>query len=520
MGAYAQPILSTHVPDAVRNGSAVRVADVPASQHLNLAITLPLRNEQQLDAFISSLYDPASLNFRQYLSVADFTTQYGPSEADFDEVLRFAAANHLTVTNHAANRLVVDVAGRAADVEKAFHVHLGLYKHPTEARNFYAPDAEPSVDLNASIQHVEGLDNYALPFAHFLAPDATTEARSTGTGSGPSGSFLGSDIRAAYYGGTALTGAGQSVGLLEMAGYNLSDVQTYFSKIGQPLNVSVVGVSVNGASLTCTGKCDDSEQVLDIEQSISMAPGLSKVQVYVGTKGASILNQMASDNTAKQLSSSWGWRANASGEDPIYKEFQAQGQSFVDATGDDGYHLAEGGVWPADDPNVTAIGGTTLVTNGAGGSWKSEAGWTDSGGGPSPNKEAIPSYQVPFITTSNGGSKTLRNVPDVAGVASNFYVCADGSCTTGYGGTSFAAPLWAGFIALVNQQAASQGHAVVGWLNPTLYTLGGSSAYATEFHDETSGNNGKYNAVSGFDLVTGFGSPQGQTLINAIIKGS
>jgi subtilase family serine protease len=251
-----------------------------------------------------------------------------------------------------------------------------------------------------------------------------------------------------------------------------------------------------------------------------MAPGLSKVQVYVGKQAASVLNQMASDNTSKQLSSSWGWAVDASAVDPIFKEFQAQGQSFLDATGDYGYRLKLGGVWPADDANVTAVGGTTLVTNGAGGSWKSEAGWSSSGGGPSPDKQAVPSYQVPFINASNKGSTTLRNVPDISGVASNFYVCANGTCNTGWGGTSFAAPSLAGFVALANQQAVAQGHAVVGWLNPTLYKLGAGAGYATEFHDQTTGNNGKYNNVTGFDLVTGFGSPQGQTLINALIKGN
>ncbi|MFX8554398.1 hypothetical protein ABTM01_19865, partial [Acinetobacter baumannii] len=89
--------------------------------------------------------------------------------------------------------------------------------------------------------------------------------------------YLGSDVRAAYYGGNRLTGAGQSVGLLELGGYNMDDVNEYFSRVSQPESVPVVGVSVNGASLDCSGSCDDSEQVLDIEEAISMAPGLSNL---------------------------------------------------------------------------------------------------------------------------------------------------------------------------------------------------------------------------------------------------
>ena len=127
------------------------------------------------------------------------------------------------------------------------------------------------------------------------------------TGSGPSGYFLASDFRAAYYGGTALTGAGQSVGLLEFAGYNQADVTKYFNTVGQPLTVSVVGVSTDGSSLGCTGSCDDTEQVLDIEVAISMAPGMNQVRVYVSdTSDVSIFNKMASENLAKSLSCSWG----------------------------------------------------------------------------------------------------------------------------------------------------------------------------------------------------------------------
>jgi len=108
-------------------------------------------------------------------------------------------------------------------------------------------------------------------------------------------------------------------------------------------------------------------------------------------------------------------------------------------------------------------------------------------------------------------------VPDIAGDANlDNYICADGTCTGGYGGTSFASPIWAGFVALANQQAAANGKPAVGFLNPTLYALAGGSSYKTILHDETSGTSGKYSAVAGYDLVTGLGSPSGQALINAL----
>jgi subtilase family serine protease len=432
--------------------------------------------------------------------------------------MSFAQANGLKVIDTAENRMVVDVEGPASNIENAFHVSLGVYQHPTESRTFYAPDREPTVDLDVPVLHISGLDNFSLPHAKNIRTSRQTGG--VGTGSGPDGNFIGSDMRAAYYGSGPLDGAGQLVGLFELAGYELSDVINFFKKVKEPLKVPVRGVSVNGARLTCPPpSCDDSEQVLDIEMAISMAPGLSEVVVYVGNTDAAIFNKMAEDNVAKQLSCSWGWSDNESVLDPIFKEFMAQGQSLFVATGDDGSGTPGDVVWPADDPYVTAVGGTDLTTTGPGGAWKSETGWNGSAGAPSKNGIPIPSYQqLPgVINSSNHGSTTLRNYPDVAAEANtNQYSCFDGGCFGGNGGTSYAAPQWAGMTAMANQQSIANGGSTLGFLNPALYAIGVGSNYDSDFHDITSGNNGKYNAVIGYDLVTGWGSPNGPNLIDAL----
>jgi kumamolisin len=255
-----------------------------------------------------------------------------------------------------------------------------------------------------------------------------------------------------------------------------------------------------------------------------MAPE-SQVVVYVGSSDVSIFNAMATDKpTSQQLSCSWGWADDESSLDQIFVEFAAQGQTVFVATGDSGSRTRANVVWPADDPSVTAVGGTDLTTNGPGGSWESETGWSGSAGMPSKNQIAIPSYQqlAGVINSSNGGSTKLRNIPDVAAEAStNQYSCYDGSCSGGNGGTSYAAPQWAGFIALVNQQAVQQCKAVlnpaVGFLNPALYQIGVGSQYPSDFYDITSGSNGRYSAVSGYDLVTGWGSLNGPNLADDLI---
>jgi len=221
------------------------------------------------------------------------------------------------------------------------------------------------------------------------------------------------------------------------------------------------------------------------------------------------------------LSCSWGWSpADPGSDDPIFKEFAAQGQNLFVASGDSGaYKKRSRYVFPADDQFVTSVGGTDLVTAGPGGPWQSETAWADSGGGPSPNGIAIPSYQktAGVITSANKGSLTLRNAPDVAAEGNtDNYICYDGKCAGGWGGTSFAAPRWAGYLALANQQSVSHGRGTVGFLNPALYTTGLGANYRTNFHDISSGTNTGYSAVKGYDLVTGWGSPDGAGLINAL----
>ncbi len=520
--AQAQPklTLTTHVPPAVSSGAAPLLGHVPSTQRLSLAISLPLRNETVLDELLQQIYDPHSANYHKYLSVAEFTSQFGPAAADYAAAIEFARANGLEVIDTAPNRMVLDVEGAAANIENALHIKLNLYQHPTESRVFYAPDREPTIDLVAPVLHISGLDNYTLPRAKNVHTQAAGASKNSG--SGPGGNFVGSDLRAAYYGAGSLDGSGQSVGLFEFAGYEVSDVQNYFNKLNQSLNVPINGVSVNGANLNCPpSSCDDSEQVIDIEISISMAPNLDQVLVYVGNKDVSIFNRMAVDNTAKQLSCSWGWSDDETSLDPIFKEMAAQGQTVFVATGDDGSGTPGDIVWPADDPYILAVGGTDLVTTGPGGAWLSETGWNGSAGAPSKNGIPIPFYQKlkGVVNSQNDASSSLRNYPDVAAEANtNQWSCYDGGCFEGNGGTSYAAPQWAGITAMANQQAIANGGTALGFLNPNIYRIGVGSDYDTDFHDITAGRNGKYSAVLGYDLVTGWGSPQAANLIDELIS--
>ena len=134
----------------------------------------------------------------------------------------------------------------------------------------------------------------------------------------------------------------------------------------------------------------------------------------------------------------------------------------------------------------------------------------------------IPSWQQGTSMSANNGSTTMRNIPDVALTADNIYVIYNNGQSGDFGGTSCAAPLWAAFTALVNEQAIANGHATVGFLNPAIYSIGNSSSYAGNFHDVTTGNDTnstsptRFFAAPGYDLCTGWGSPKGQSLIDAL----
>ena len=533
--AQSLPTLTRHVRDVVANGQAKLIGQLPLNQTMTLDVVLTLGDRTGLQLFLKELYDPAGPSYRHFVTVPEFTARFGPSQADYDAVAHFAEANGFAVVGGTHDGMDVQIKGPVSAVQAAFHVTMSTYQDPA-GRTFYAPDREPTADLTFQLWHISGLDNYSNPHpmfvkksdyakAHGLDPDSVVSHATTG--SGPSASFLGSDMRAAYYGGTALTGAGQNLGLFEYLGTDLTDLNTYFSNVGQTNNVPITLLSTDGTSTSCVDSgrngCDDTEQTLDMTQAIGMAPGLASLVMYIGSTDTAIIGAMTTHSPLPTtIGCSWGWTpADPSTLDPYFEKMAAQGQNFFAASGDSSTWSASNEAWPADDANVVSVGGTDLVTASAAGPWKSETAWSDSGGGISPDQIPIPAWQqLPdVINSSNQGSTTLRNGPDVSANADfTFYTCADQTACQAnqYGGTSFAAPMWAGYIALVNQQLANLGQPPIGFLNPTIYAQNVTSAYKADFHDITSGTSGSYSAVTGYDLVTGWGSPNGAALINAL----
>ena len=357
----AEPALvpARHVWEVVQSGSAQVVGKLPAGQIMDLDLVLPLRDAAGLDDFLSEVYDPASASYLRFLSVQDFTARFGPSQADFDAVVNFARVHGFTVTGGSRDSMEVQVSAPVSAVEAAFHVRLQTFRHPFEDRAFFAPDRSPTVNLPVKLANVSGLDNYSIPRPLFVAKSDYAAAHGIdsaslavrGTGSGPQGSFLGSDMRAAYYGGAALTGAGQHLGLFEFLGTNLADFHKYLKNAGEISTVPITILSTDKSKTTCykSAGCDDTEQTLDLTQVVGMAPGLASVVMYVGRTDTAILGAMTTHRPlARTISCSWVWWGDPDALDPYFKRMAAQGQSFFAASGDSGTWSLSYVPWPAD----------------------------------------------------------------------------------------------------------------------------------------------------------------------------
>jgi hypothetical protein len=333
------------------------------------------------------------------------------------------------------------------------------------------------------------------------------------------------------------------VGLFEADGYYAVDIANYEAYMNLP-PVPLTNVLID--SVTGAPGELNSEVATDIEMSIAMAPGLAGVVVFESSNNVStwldILDSMASSNQIKQFSSSWGYTTTNASADPntafdqIFMKMAAQGQSFFQASGDGDAWVSP--IWvPADSPYVTSVGGTSLAMTGPGTAYLSETVWnsgfgppgwpiTDNGywgsGGGISTVYPIPYWQQGVSMTLNQGSTNNRNIPDVALAATNIFITADNGDSGEYFGTSCSAPLWAGFAALVNQQAAESNKPPAGFLNPAVYALGQGPNYGLCFHDITTGSNtsgsspSNFFAVPGYDLCTGWGTPAGSNLINAL----
>jgi kumamolisin len=525
--------LQGHVPSAAQN-AAMWKGRLSPSAAISMVIALPLRNQPELRDLLNKLYDPTDPLYGRYLSPREFTDRFGPTQSDYDLVVSYVRSQGLTITGTHSNRLLLDISGSAQTVEAAFALHMQSYQ-VQNGREFYAPDIDPLVPyfIASRIVGVIGLDNANVRHAHSRFSPVRQMARTPlQIGSGPGGALTPSDISTAYnLGAAGADGTGQTLGLFELDGYSDGDITAYESYFNLP-EVSLQNVLVDGFS----GRPGSgaSEVTVDIELQIALAPGASQIIVYEGPNSdpgtLDTYNRIATDNSAKQISTSWGASENQSSsallasENSIFQEMAAQGQSMFAASGDSGSY-DDGSTLsvedPASQPFITGTGGTQLFVA-QNKSYDHETTWNEGGlnrgssGGGISGVWSIPSYQQGVVSASSMGSSVMRNVPDVslnADPATGYSIYYKGGWYI-FGGTSCTAPLWAAFTALVNQQRAANGKGPLGFANPAIYQIGAGSTYNLDFHDIADGStNLYYPAVAGYDAATGWGSFNGAGLL-------
>jgi hypothetical protein len=508
LAGYAKQQLKAHlVPEA---SSAKATGRVSPSTKIRLAVGLTIPKDAELQAFIKDVYDPKSPNYRKFLTPETFTAKFAPSSEDYQKVVNWARAQHLEIVRTYPNRLLLDVSGTAADVERAVHVNLELALR-LDRSTFFRPDRDPAIDIDVPIHAIIGLDDFERP-RHF-------------GGSSPGGNYISHDLRTAYASGSNLKGTGQTIGILALDGYDPADVAAYRTDAGLP-PLAPTTVLVGGATGSPHSWSQD-ETFADIELAMAMAPA-ANVTVYIGggtdwaawcADYVSILNDMATSSPLSlQNSTSYAWCGESSTLS-IIDTMAAQGQSFFVPSGDQGGYPANQQMY--DVAKVTVVGGTTLTMTGAGVSYDSEVTWDDpthsnSSGGGVEYEIAIPSWQAgTTFASGSDASTTNRNDPDVAMAATDLYIRAWGSSAY-FRGTSAGPPLWAGFMALVNERWALAGMTTpVGWASPAIWNLGRTpAAYSIAFNDITTGTATSYSggithsAGTGYDLTTGWGTPK------------
>jgi hypothetical protein len=535
------------------------VGPVPGDAIIELAIGLPLRDEPGLQATIAQIYDPSSPLYHQYISPSDFAAAYGPLSAMSDPLLSFINASGLTLQGTYTSNQLFDVTGPASVVGSTFFVTLNYYQRP-DGSVFYAPDREPSVDLDPTtvpIARIDGLESFleAQPLAGSgPIPNSSQVDHPTNTNL-----FMGPDFRNAYLPGVTFSGATQTVALVELDSYIDGvggDIGLYEAcpdctpAVSNPPSVGVTRVPIDGLDTMPPPFPVSNEATLDIDMVIALAPDIDRIYVYEApmlsglpsiksqtTEINDILAHIANPQglpLSNQIACSW-IRYGSYNTAALMYQFAMQGQSYFQGSGDAGSYYDVGAFDPIIDPEsayMTLVGGTRLTTA-AGKSWLSETTWNDAlalrgdfgatGGGSIggvfdefSGSVSIPIYQTPIASqiSAAGGDPTWRAVPDVSMTASDIGIYFQGALQF-TGGTSAAGPLWAAFTALANQASIAQGRKPLGFANPSLYAAGQSTSYTNLFHDiqdlstNSTAGSGKYKAMMGYDLATGWGTPKG-----------
>jgi subtilase family serine protease len=533
--------------------------DVVVNKVITTSFDVALRgtNQASLSAFIASLSNTASPNYHHYLTPAQYASRFGATSSTLSAVRSYLKSNGLSVGALSKGRNILKVSGTTTQIARAMDAPIETVRLSGGAlvARLTSPATLPA-SLAKDVVSVAGLSSVLPETANIeqgnvaTAPQTCTSAgSSTGTTPNALGGYT-VQQQAQLYGlgndwAIGDLGVGQTIGIYELTNYDPSDVATYMSCYGLTPNI-LAPINVDGGPTASDNAASGLEEAtLDIEESVALAPGAT-FEIYQGTNAGSgptdIYSQIASDNTATIVTTSWGnceadSDGSAQAEQLIFQEMATQGQTVISAAGDEGSSdcvtqsnpsAAEAALAvddPSSQPYVTGVGGLTvsdtdpLVET----VWNDGCTQTDcgSGGGGLSTLWSQPAWQAGSGITTTAATGGRRMVPDLSVMADpstgfiEYYTgSTTGTCRKGcvgwssIGGTSIGAPLVSALVA-VAAQACNPPSGRLGFINPTLYAMPSS-----DYVDVTTGSNdlfgvGEYSAGPGYDMASGLGSPNG-----------
>ena len=490
---------------------------VPAGSTLPaepIQITLVLRRVREI---------PSIETLANRLTHDEFAAAHGALPDDLEAVEKFARDQNLKVTRVDRPARLVSIEGSLTHLALLFGADLRLSELNAAVLRTRQGLLHVPAELANRVVAILGFDNRPVASTTHKRDALSLKTKA----------FTPLEV-AKLYNFPASQGTGQTIALIELGGgFQSTDLQNYWKQLELP-EVSVEAIAVDNVSNAPTGDSNsaDGEVVLDIEVAGAVAPGANIAVYFAPNTDAGFLNAInaATHDTKRKpsvISISWGSAENEWSPQTInafnaaFHDAALLGISVCAAAGDNGSSDGESDKsnhvdFPASSPWVLACGGTRLI--GSNGQIQKETVWNDgtsggsTGGGVSTHFTK-PAYQANVNVPKPGKNKSGRGVPDVAGVAdpeTGFIVLVDGQQGV-VGGTSAVAPLWAGLIALCNEQVGKN----LGWLHPTLY---GTVAQHKVLHDITTGTNGSYHASTGWDCCTGLGTPNGVALLDILKK--
>jgi kumamolisin len=498
---------------------------------------------------------------RKYLDREEFAAKHGANPADLAKIAAFAHEHGLTIVESSRAKRSVKLSGTIGALTAAFKVELHKFKKANRSYRGRIGSVSVPEELSQIVVGVHGFDNRPVAKPHYRHREKSAQGTIATPKNAQDGSFSPLEVAQLYNFPQGLDGTGQCIALIELndldpntnqvmgAGFNSSDLQSFFSNLKLPMPQVVALSTDGGANMPGPDPSSDGEVTLDIEVAGAIAPG-AKIAVYFAPNTSQgFVDGLAqavhdTDHKPSVISISWGGPEDfesqqfLDGLEQVLQDAAMLGITVCCAAGDNGsadmstndpsdpWDGAPHADFPASSPFALACGGTRLI--GSGTTIENEQVWNEAaqggaGGGGISNKFARPDYQaalkMPTSPTGNNG----RGLPDISGVAdprTGYQIFLAGNPSV-IGGTSAVAPLWAGLIARMNQRLISLGSKPVGFLNPFIYS--NSVMSAGVFHDIVSGTNditgalgGRYSATAGWDAASGLGTPNGAKLLQAL----